>query len=73
MHFFAGYLGDLVGLDLSRMMWKSFAEAGAFPSPRCYHGMAAAGQWLYIHGGSSGKAISTLSMFGDYPSKLLRF
>jgi hypothetical protein len=48
----AGYLGDLHVYNTVSMAWTDISAAsGIVPSPRRYHGFAAAGGKLYVHGG----------------------
>ena len=55
-----GLLGDLLGLDLSQLIWIKYATTGdANPSSRCFHGfVAAAGDKIYVHAGASAPPFS---------------
>ncbi len=47
-----GFLGDMHVYNAAGMAWTEISAAsGISPSPRHYHGFAAAGGKLYVHGG----------------------
>lgn len=61
----AGLLWDLYRLDLSTLVWEEVqaaADETRTGAPRILFGMAAAGDWLYVFGGSTGMAESPLQI-----------
>ncbi len=50
----AGLLGDLHRYDTSALVWRTLAPSGPAPPPRCAHGLAATGGWLFVFGGEGG-------------------
>lgn len=61
----AGQLWDLYRLDLATLAWEEIqtaADEARMGPPRIFFGMAAAGDALYVFGGSTGMSASPLQI-----------